>query len=105
MINLKLSYPPDALREAIVNTVCHRDYENQHTKIIIKMFSDKIEFYNPGGLPEDITPKNIAEKQYSRNPLIARVLAMVKYIEELGEGWNKIIKEHKDHLLRPKCLI
>lgn len=91
-----------SIRELITNAVCHRDYENQHTKIIIKMFSDKVEFYNPGGLPVDITPKNIAEKQYSRNPVIARVLAKVKYIEELGEGWNKIIKEHKAHSLKPK---
>ena len=91
-----------SIRELITNAVCHRDYENQHTKIIIKMFSNEIEFYNPGGLPEDITPKNIAEKQYSRNPIIAKVSAKVKYIEELGEGWNKIIKEHKTHPLKPK---
>ena len=91
-----------SIRELITNAVCHRDYENQHTKIIIKMFSNKIEFYNPGGLAEDITPKNIAEKQYSRNPVIAKVLAKVKYIEELGEGWNKIIKEHKRHPLKPR---
>jgi len=65
-----------SIRELITNTVCHRDYENQHTKIIIKIFSNKIEFYNPGGLPENITPRNIAEKQYSRNPVIAKVLAM-----------------------------
>lgn len=91
-----------SIRELITNTVCHRDYENQHTKIIIKIFSNKIEFYNPGGLPENITPRNIAEKQYSRNPVIAKVLAKVKYIEELGEGWNKIIKEYKAHPLKPK---
>ncbi|MCK4326541.1 putative DNA binding domain-containing protein, partial [bacterium] len=91
-----------SIRELITNAVCHRDYENQHTKVIIKMFSDKMEFYNPGGLPEDITPANITEKQYSRNPIIAKVLAKVKYIEELGEGWNKIIKEHKTHPLKPK---
>ncbi len=91
-----------SIRELITNAVCHRDYENQHTKIIIKMFSDKIEFYNPGGLPEDITPKNIAEKQYSRNPVITKALAKLKYIEELGEGWDKIIEEHKTHLLKPK---
>lgn len=66
------------------------------------MFSDRLEFYNPGGLPEDITPENITEKQFSRNPVIARVLAKVGYIEELGEGWNKIIDEHKKHPLRPR---
>ena len=91
-----------SIRELITNAVCHRDYENQHTKIIIKMFSDKIEFYNPGGLPEDITPENITEKQFSRNRLLAKVLTKVEYIEELGEGWDKIIKEHKEHPLRPR---
>lgn len=91
-----------SIRELLTNAVCHRDYYNQHTKVIIKMFPDRIEFYNPGGLPEDITPQNITEKQFSRNPIIAKVLAKVKYIEELGEGWNKIIKEHEEHLLKPK---
>jgi len=94
-----------SIRELLTNAVCHRDYLNQHTKIIIKMFSDRIEFYNPGGLPKDITPENITEKQYSRNPIIAKALARVRYIEELGEGWNKIIKEHNEHVLKPKVPI
>ncbi len=91
-----------SIRELITNAVCHRDYKNQHTKIIIKIFNDRIEFSNPGGLSQNITPKNITEKQYSRNPVIAKVLARVKYIEELGEGWDKITKEHKDHPLKPR---
>jgi len=91
-----------SIRELVTNAVCHRDYYDQHTKVIIKMFSDRIEFYNPGGLPGEITPENITEKQYSRNPIIARVLAKIKYIEEIGEGWNKIIDEHEKHPLKPK---
>ncbi len=91
-----------SIRELVTNAVCHRDYYNQHTKVIIKIFSDRIEFYNPGGLPAEITPENITEKQYSRNPVIARVLAKIEYIEELGEGWNKIIDEHKNHPLKPE---
>ena len=91
-----------SIRELITNALCHRDYENQHTKIIIKVFDDKIEFYNPGGLAKNITPKNITEKQFSRNPVLSRVLAKVDYIEELGEGWDKIIKEHKNHPLKPE---
>lgn len=68
----------------------------------IKMFPSKIEFYNPGGLLAGITSKNIVDKQCSRNPILAKVLSKVKYIEELGEGWDKIIKEHKIHPLNPK---
>jgi len=91
-----------SVRELVTNAVCHRDYADFGSKVIIKMFSNKIEFYNPGGLPEDITPQNIADKQYSKNPIIAKILAKVKYIEELGEGWDKIIKEHKEHTLKPR---
>jgi ATP-dependent DNA helicase RecG len=91
-----------SIRELITNAVCHRDYEDQGSKVIVKIFSDRIEFYNPGGLPKGITPENILIRQYSRNPIIANALAKLKYIEELGEGWNKIIDEHKNHPLKPK---
>lgn len=90
-----------SIRELITNAVCHRDYFERGSKVIIKMFDNKIEFYNPGGLPEEITPKNITKKQFSRNPVIARVLAKAGYIEELGEGWDKLIEEHKNHPLKP----
>lgn len=91
-----------SVRELITNAVCHRDYADQGGKIIIKMFDDKIEFYSIGGLPEWITPENIVSEQYSRNPIITKVLAKVEYIEELGEGWDKIIKEHNEHPLNPE---
>jgi len=91
-----------SIRELVTNAVCHRDYSNFGTKVIIKMFSNRIEFYNPGGLSKDVTSKNIAEMQFSRNPIIAKILAKVEYIEELGEGWNKILKEHKGHPLKPR---
>ena len=91
-----------SIRELITNAVCHRDYEDQGSKVIVKTFYDRIEFYNPGGLPKGITPENILIRQYSRNPIIANALAKVKYIEELGEGWNKIIDEHRNHPLKPK---
>ena len=70
--------------------------------MIIKMFTNRIEFYNPGGLSKSVTLENIANMQYSRNPIIAKILAKVEYIEELGEGWNKIIDEYKRHPLKPK---
>jgi len=53
-------------------------------------------------LKKGITPKNITKKQFSRNPVISKAFGKVEYIEELGEGWNKIIDEHKKHILKPK---
>lgn len=86
----------------MTNAVCHRDYSDQGSKVIIKMFSNSIEFYNLGGLSKGINTDNITAKQYSRNPIIAKVLAKVEYIEELGEGWDKIIREHEKHPLSPE---
>jgi ATP-dependent DNA helicase RecG len=95
-------YPLFSIRELVTNAVVHRDYAIIGSKVIIKMFDNKIEFYNPGGLPSGITPENITNKQFSRNPILTRVLSKIGYIEELGEGWDKIIKEHKNHTLIPK---
>ncbi|MFQ6062835.1 MAG: ATP-binding protein, partial [Methanosarcinales archaeon] len=95
-------YPLFSIRELITNAVVHRDYSERGSKVIIKMFNNTIEFYNPGGLEKGITPKNIVNRQFSRNPVLAKVLSKVRYIEELGEGWDKIIKEHKEHPLNPK---
>ncbi|NOQ55546.1 MAG: hypothetical protein GQ477_01935 [Nanohaloarchaea archaeon] len=91
-----------SIRELVINCICHRDYSCMGSKTIIKHFKDRIEYYNPGGLSHGITSENITEKQYSKNSVITGVLAKVKYIEDLGEGWNKIIDEHKNHPLQPK---
>lgn len=91
-----------SIRELITNAICHRDYSEQWSKVIVKMFDGRVDYYNPGGFGGGVTPKTVVYRQYSRNPIIARVLSKVEYIEELGEGWNKIIKEHKDHSLKPK---
>jgi len=95
-------YPFFSIRELIVNAIAHRDYAEQRSKIIIKMFNDRIEYYNPGGLPGKITPKNIINMQKSRNPSIVKILNKLKYIEELGEGWDRIIEEYKTHPLKPE---
>ncbi len=69
------------------------------------MFSDRIEFDSPGGFEGGVNEKNILEKQYSRNEVLTNVFNKIQYIEELGEGWDKIIDEHKKHPLKPKLPI
>jgi ATP-dependent DNA helicase RecG len=65
-------YPPSALREAIVNAVCHRDYSST-SDITIGILDSRIEISNPGRLPEPLTPALLKQKHKSipRNPLIA----------------------------------
>lgn len=79
-------YPPEAVREAVVNAVCHRDYGVRGQRIEIRLFDDRMEIMSPGGLPGHITLDNILEEHYSRNPRLVRGLYYWGYIEELGQG-------------------
>jgi ATP-dependent DNA helicase RecG len=86
-------YPPFAVREALVNAVCHRDYSVKGLRVEIRMFDDRLEVSSPGGLPGHITLDNIVEEHYSRNPRIVRGLYYWGYIEELGLGVDRMIEE------------
>ena len=86
-------YPINALREAIVNAICHRDYVYS-SDITIGVFDDRIEISNPGMLPEPLTPEDLKKthKSIPRNPLVANAFFLIKNIEQWGEGTNKIVK-------------
>ena len=94
-------YPLFAIRELVVNAVAHRDYFIRGSRIIIKMFRDRIEFSSPGGFPADITPENIVDRQYSRNPVIVKTLNMVRYIEAIGDGIDRVLEAVRTHQFRP----
>ena len=79
-------YPVKAVREAVVNAVCHRDYGIAGQRVEIRLFSDRMEIMSPGGLPGHITLDNILDEHYSRNPRLVRGLYYWGYIEELGQG-------------------
>ena len=51
----RMLYPPFAVREALVNAVCHRDYRLTGRKVEIRQFDDRLEIFSPGGLPGYIT--------------------------------------------------
>ena len=86
-------YPPFAVREALVNAVCHRDYRLRGSSIEIHMRADRLEIISPGGLPAYITVDNIVEEHYSRNPRLVNGLYQWGYIEELGLGVDRMIEE------------
>ncbi len=94
----KWEYPPDAVREAIVNAICHRDYQTT-SNVQIRMFDDRIEIWNPGKLPEPLTPESLKEKHESipKNPLIARMFFLVKKIEQWGTGTNEMVDMCLEH--------
>lgn len=95
-------YPPWAVRELIVNAVAHRDYSIAGSRIMIQMFRDRIEFHSPGDFPGNITPETAQNAQQTRNPVIARVLHDLGYIEQFGTGLNRVFALVREHPLNPK---
>jgi ATP-dependent DNA helicase RecG len=89
----KTEYPRFAVREALVNAVCHRDYRIKGRRIEVRMFSDRLEVISPGSLPGFITVDNIVEEHFSRNPRLVAGLFQWGYIEELGLGIDRMIEE------------
>jgi ATP-dependent DNA helicase RecG len=91
--------PIDALREALVNSLCHRDYRNPKGNEVA-VFKDRVEIYNPGDFPEGRTPEDFLsgkERSILRNPLIAETLFKCKDIERWGSGLKRIADECTEH--------
>jgi ATP-dependent DNA helicase RecG len=87
-------YPKEALREALLNAIAHKDYSGG-IPIQISVYKDKIIFWNEGQLPENWTIENLLIKHPSKayNPDIANALFRSGYIESWGRGTLKMIKE------------
>jgi predicted HTH transcriptional regulator len=79
--------PKPAVSEAIINAVAHRDYTS-NASVQVMVFADRVEVWNPGCLPPDLTPERLREEHPSlpKNPRIADPLYLVHYIEEAGTG-------------------
>jgi len=89
-------YPKDAVREALLNAIAHKDYSGG-VPIQISVYFNKIFIWNEGQLPEDWTVQNLMEKHASRpyNPDIANALFRSGYIESWGRGTIKMIRACK----------
>jgi ATP-dependent DNA helicase RecG len=79
-----------ALREVIVNAVCHRDYFQKGANVMIEIFDNRVTITNLGGLPADLKPSDFGTKSVVRNAVIASLLHRVDYIEKIGTGINRI---------------
>lgn len=87
-------YPSWAIREAIANSVAHRDWQQEGREIDIRIFDDRIEVISPGTLGGGLTVEDLGTgKRYIRNQLTADVLSELKYIEKAGTGIYRLKKE------------
>ncbi len=89
--------PKEALREAIVNAIIHRAYDSP-SKVQIRVFPDRVEIWNPGCLPSQLTIGDLKEPHPSipGNPLLFRQFYRVAYVEDVGGGTLDIIKRCRD---------
>jgi ATP-dependent DNA helicase RecG len=93
------AYPREAIREAIVNALVHRDYLLSSTDIELAIFSDRLEITSPGRLPNGITPaRMLTGCRAARNQLIKDVMRDYRYLEHSGMGVpRKIVKYMREH--------
>jgi ATP-dependent DNA helicase RecG len=86
-------YPQRALREALVNAVAHRNYEDASRKIAVQIFSDRIVVASPGYPPSPLTLAKLRRGNYrpcSRNSVIAQALATLNLMEQRGSGFARM---------------
>lgn len=88
-----LEVPAEALREAILNSLCHRQWERYNLPVYLAIYDDRIEITNPGMFMPPLTAENITQPHSSNphNQLIANVLYSTSYIEKWGSGIKRIV--------------
>lgn len=86
-------FPEFVWKEIIINAAAHRDYSIKGTDIQIKMFDDRLVVESPGNLPGIVRLNNMRQVHFSRNPKIAAFLHEYDYVQEFGEGVDRMYRE------------
>ena len=92
----QLELPVEALREAVVNGIVHRDYRaaaNTH----IYIFRDRVEIVTPGGLPPGMREEDLGVKSVPRNPLLFGVFQRMGLVEQIGSGICRIHRRCEEY--------
>ena len=92
-------YPSEAVHEAVVNALVHRDYMIQGSEIHVDMYDDRLEIVSPGGMPDGkrIQDLNIDDiPSIRRNPIICDLFSRLKLMERRGSGLRKIIDQYPE---------
>jgi len=84
-------FPPDVIREAIINALIHRDYSNRRAKVELEITPEKIEVRSPG---DPVSPNTLKDMQnftaisQTRNPELAYIFNLMRFMEESGVGMD-----------------
>jgi ATP-dependent DNA helicase RecG len=95
-------YPPEAIREALLNAIIHRDYAFSGS-ILISIFDDRLEIVTIGGLVKGITLRDVMLGiSILRNQHLANICYRLKLIEAYGTGMPKIMGCYDDYAVKPQ---
>ena len=93
-------YPYDAIREALINAIAHRDYNRTGAPIMFSIYDNRVEISSPGALVSGVTLKNIDSKHEARNQGICDIFHETKDMENFGTGIHKMKKSMLEHGLK-----
>lgn len=93
-------YPLEALREAVLNALIHRDYFETSGEVQIRVYDDRVMISNPGALPEGLTVEELRQETHRsilRNPLLAQAFYYASLIEKWGTGTTRMMAMCREH--------
>ena len=82
--------PETVFREAIINSLSHRDYYDKGAVTMVEVFDDRVDITNPGGLVSAISHSEFGTKSHSRNPLVFGLFTRMRVVEQIGSGINRM---------------
>jgi ATP-dependent DNA helicase RecG len=102
-------YPEEALREAVLNTVAHRDYSQfvRGSYVQLRLFADRLEIQSPGGLYGNVTEEKLEEEQSTRNRVLMQLMEDYRLpgnrhlVENRGSGISAMIEAMRRANLEP----
>jgi ATP-dependent DNA helicase RecG len=95
-------YPEEAVREAMLNAIIHRDYGFSGS-IIVNVYDDRMEFVSLGGLMPGLRTEDLfVGVSQPRNEKLANVFYRLKYIEAYGTGLRRIMQYYEDFDVKPE---
>ncbi len=86
-----LTFEEGPVREALLNAVCHRDYQSAGS-VFVRQYPRRLSVESPGGFPPGINVENVLDRQLPRNRCIAEALEKCGLVERSGQGMNLIFE-------------
>ena len=95
----KLEIPEEALREGLINALCHRTYDSSSGTVSLAIYDDRVEIENPGRLPNALSVESMKEPHdsFPTNLNIANVLFKTKYLDSWGSGVQRMVDACKNN--------